>query len=110
MRNIAGSPNTCALRQGVVHTANLEKKFAGQNVIPLVFAMMDVQRRPRAREDAHLEDRTRASALVTRQLARRSLRLLSVCEREQALTGFCGDHFSPRRRIGKGEQRSNRKT
>lgn len=68
-----------------------EKEFASQGIVPLVFAMMDVQGRTGSRRHSKLEDRTRAAAIFSCNFANCVLGLLLIRKREPIFAWFCDD-------------------
>jgi len=68
----------------------LKDEFAGQDVVPLVFSMMEVQWGTVAWQRAELKDGTRAIAVVARDLAVDSLSDL-LCRESEAIFARPGD-------------------
>src|SRR5262249_13549192 len=67
--------------------ADLKEKISGQNVVPLVFTMMNVPRRTKLRRRAQLEDGTCAAAVFAGHLAGGELSELLGCKLETAFAG-----------------------
>src|SRR6266852_4032345 len=88
MRDAAGQPDTPTRQQIMFLITGAKEKLARQNVIPLVFAMVDVQERPRAGQRVYFKNRASPSAVFAGYFAGSALGLCSAAEGKPILAGI----------------------
>src|SRR5579863_3301359 len=75
------------------HSTSFEKEFAGQDVVPLIFAVVDVQEGAGLWQSAQLESGTSSATIFAGQLAGAKLVLVRGRECEAALSRLGDGHF-----------------
>jgi len=113
MRNFPRQPYACPGRQTVFVLSRAKYEFSRQNVKPLVFAVVHVQRRPILRSNAKLENTARACAIRAGEQAGGLQGRGSAPIAEAILTGFGQGDLSCSRRscreqIGDGRDSESR--
>jgi hypothetical protein len=96
VRDATGQPDTPTRQKTELFAAHPKDEFTRKNVIPLLFAMMNMQEWSRTWQCVEFQDRTRPSAIFACYLAGRCLGLCGACKCEAVFASLSYGNFAVR--------------